>query len=119
LIAAHKNQKQVFAAMFQQRNEPKYRKLKALIQNAELGEIVRVSWIITDWFRTEAYYASGGWRATWKGEGGGALLNQCPHQLDLLQWLCGAPSKIQGFCQFGRYHNIEVEDNVTVFFEYP
>jgi predicted dehydrogenase len=80
---------------------------------------VRVNWIITDWFRTEAYYASGGWRATWKGEGGGALLNQCPHQLDLLQWLVGMPSCIRGFCQFGRYHNIEVEDNVTVFMEYP
>jgi predicted dehydrogenase len=119
LLAARQNQRQVLAAMFQLRAEPRYQKLKKLITQGELGEIVRVSWIITDWFRTEAYYASGGWRATWKGEGGGALLNQCPHQLDLMHWLCGAPSKIQGFCQFGRYHNIEVEDNVTVYFEYP
>jgi predicted dehydrogenase len=120
LIAAAKARpKLVFGAMFQLRTEPRYKKLKQLIDEGELGQIVRVNWIITDWFRTEAYYASGGWRATWKGEGGGALLNQCPHQLDLLQWLVGMPSCVRGFCQFGRYHNIEVEDNVTVFMEYP
>lgn len=120
LIAAHKARPDlVFGAMFQLRTEPRYKKLKSLVENGELGQIVRVNWIITDWFRTEAYYASGGWRATWKGEGGGALLNQCPHQLDLLQWLVGMPQCIRAFCQFGRYHNIEVEDNVTVFMEYP
>ena len=119
LINAHKmHPERIFGAMFQLRTEPRYIKLKKLIDSGELGQIVRVSWIITDWFRTEAYYASGGWRATWKGEGGGALLNQCPHQLDLMQWLVGMPSCIRGFCQFGRYHNIEVEDNVTVFMEY-
>lgn len=120
LIAAHKAKAdRIFGAMFQLRTEPRYKKLKKLIENGELGQIVRINWIITDWFRTEAYYASGGWRATWKGEGGGALLNQCPHQLDLLQWLVGMPACIRAFCQFGRYHNIEVEDNVTVFMEYP
>lgn len=119
LIDAHKKSKQVFGAMFQLRTEPRYQKIKKLIDDGELGEIVRVTWIITDWFRTEAYYASGGWRATWKGEGGGALLNQCPHQIDLLHWLLGKPSCIRAFCQFGRFHNIEVEDNVTVFIEYP
>ena len=120
LIAAAKaNPKLIFGAMFQLRTEPRYKKLKQLIDDGELGQIVRINWIITDWFRTEAYYASGGWRATWKGEGGGALLNQCPHQLDLLQWLVGMPSCVRAFCQFGRYHNIEVEDNVTVFMEYP
>jgi predicted dehydrogenase len=119
LLAAHRGGKQVFAAMFQQRNEPKYRKLKSLIQNGELGEITRVSWIMTDWFRTEAYYASGGWRATWKGEGGGVLLNQCPHNLDMLSWLVGRPARVRGFCQLGRFHNIEVEDNVTAYLEWP
>jgi predicted dehydrogenase len=120
LIDAHKKRPdRVFGAMFQLRTEPRYRKLKQLIESGELGQIVRVNWIITDWFRTEAYYASGGWRATWKGEGGGALLNQCPHQLDLLQWLVGMPASLRAFCQFGRYHNIEVEDNVTLFMEYP
>lgn len=120
LIAGSKqNPNLTFAAMFQLRAEPRYKKLKQLITDGELGRIVRVSWIITDWFRTEAYYSSGGWRATWRGEGGGALLNQCPHQLDLMQWLVGMPGCIRGFCQFGRYHNIEVEDNVTVYMEYP
>ncbi len=119
LLDAHTDKSRIFAAMFQLRAEPRYQRLKKLITEGELGEIVRVSWIITDWFRTEAYYASGGWRATWRGEGGGALLNQCPHQLDLMQWLCGMPSRIRGFCQFGRYHDIEVEDNVTVYFDYP
>jgi predicted dehydrogenase len=77
-----------------------------------------MSWIITDWYRTEAYYASGGWRATWKGEGGGVLLNQCLHNLDVLQWLLGMPARVRGFCQLGRFHHIEVEDNVSAIFEY-
>jgi predicted dehydrogenase len=120
LIAAHrKNDKLVFAGMFQLRAEPRYQKIQKLIQGGELGEIVRLNWIITDWYRTEAYYSSGGWRATWKGEGGGVLLNQCLHNLDVLQWLCGMPASVRGFCQLGRYHNIEVEDNVTAYMEYP
>jgi predicted dehydrogenase len=119
LIAAHQARpRQVFAAMFQLRAEPRYAKLRRLIQDGELGSLVRVNWIITDWFRTDAYYASGGWRATWKGEGGGVLLNQCLHQLDTLQWLCGMPARVRGFCQLGRFHPIEVEDNVTVYFEW-
>lgn len=120
LIAAHeKHPELVFGAMFQLRTEPRYVKMRKLITDGELGEIVRVNWINTDWFRTEIYYASGGWRATWKGEGGGVLLNQCPHNLDILQWLCGMPAKLRGFCQIGRYHNIEVEDNVTTYLEWP
>ena len=110
--------KQVFAGMFQMRVEPRYLKIRKLIES-ELGKIVRINWIITDWFRTEAYYASGGWRATWKGEGGGVLLNQCLHQLDMLQWLCGMPKSVRGFCQLGAFHNIEVEDNVTCYMEWP
>lgn len=119
LLAAHQRHPQpVFAAMFQLRTEPRYLKIRRLIQSGELGALVRVSWIITDWFRTEVYYASGGWRATWKGEGGGVLLNQCPHNLDILQWLCGMPARVRGFCQLGRYHHIEVEDNVTAYLEW-
>lgn len=118
LIAAHKDKKLVFSAMFQSRMEAKWKKIKKLIDEGELGRIVRTNWIVTDWYRTEAYYASGGWRATWKGEGGGVLLNQCPHNLDILQWLCGRPSRVRGFCQLGRYHDIEVEDNVTAYLEY-
>jgi len=118
IACAKKHPKQVFAGMFQLRVEPRYAKIQRLIQSGELGALVRINWIITDWFRTEAYYASGGWRATWKGEGGGVLLNQCLHQLDILQWLCGMPSRVRGFCQLGRFHDIEVEDNVTAYLEW-
>ena len=120
LIVTHKQHPQVvFGAMFQLRAEPRYLKIQKLIQSGELGQIVRMSWIMTDWFRTEAYYASGGWRATWKGEGGGVLLNQCLHNLDSMQWLLGMPARVRGFCQLGRFHNIEVEDNVSAYLEYP
>lgn len=120
LIAAHQQSGgKVFGGMFQLRAEPRYLKIQKLIQSGELGEIVRVAWIMTDWYRTEAYYSSGGWRATWKGEGGGVLLNQCLHNLDILQWLCGMPASVRGFCQLGRYHNIEVEDNMTAYLEFP
>ncbi|MEJ5169485.1 MAG: Gfo/Idh/MocA family oxidoreductase [Fimbriimonadales bacterium] len=120
LIAAHRrNPNLKFAAMFNQRTDPHYQRIRRLVRSGELGEIQRTSWIITDWFRSEAYYASGGWRATWAGEGGGVLLNQCPHNLDLFQWICGVPSKIEGRCSFGKYHRIEVEDEVTAYLEYP
>lgn len=109
----------VFSAMFNQRTKPIYIKARSLITDGTLGEIKRVNWTITDWYRTNAYYASGGWRATWQGEGGGVLLNQCPHNLDLLQWICGMPSRLKSFCAFGKYHDIEVEDDVTAYFEYP
>jgi predicted dehydrogenase len=118
LIAAHQNPKQVFAAMFNQRTDPYYQKVRELIHHGELGPVRRVNWIITNWFRTEAYYKLGSWRATWAGEGGGVLLNQCPHNLDLFQWLFGMPNRVRGFCRFGRYHDIEVEDDVTAYFEY-
>jgi predicted dehydrogenase len=120
LIAVHeKHPELAFAAMFQFRVEPRYRKIRELLTSGQLGKIVRVSWTVTDWFRTEAYYAGGGWRGTWKGEGGGVLLNQCPHNLDILYWLAGAPALVRGFCQLGRYHDIEVEDSVTAYLEYP
>lgn len=119
LIAAHVKEGQVFAAMFNQRTDPKYVKLRELIASGEVGRINRVNWTVTDWFRTEQYYISGGWRATWSGEGGGVLLNQCPHQLDLWQWLFGMPARVRGFCDYGRFHNIEVEDDVTAYMEYP
>jgi predicted dehydrogenase len=109
---------QVFAEMFNQRTSPRYQKLRSMVQGGELGEIRRVNWIITDWFRSEAYYRSGGWRATWSGEGGGVLLNQCPHNIDLWQWIFGMPARVRAFCGFGRYHEIEVEDQVTAYFEY-
>ncbi len=121
LIAAYqgREKKQVFAAMFNQRTDRYYQKIRELIRSGELGEIRRVNWIITNWFRTHAYYASGGWRATWAGEGGGVLLNQCPHNLDLFQWLFGLPTTITAECAFGKYHDIEVEDEVTAMMRFP
>jgi predicted dehydrogenase len=118
IAASKKNPKVVFGGMFQMRTEPRYQKVRKMIQDGDLGQIVRVNWINTDWYRTEAYYASGGWRATWKGEGGGVLLNQCLHNLDTLQWLVGMPRRVRGFCQMGRFHQIEVEDNVTAYLEW-
>lgn len=108
----------VFGMMFNQRTNCIYRKMHEIVKSGELGEIRRVNWIITDWYRTQHYYDSGLWRATWAGEGGGVLLNQCPHQLDLLQWICGLPVKVQSFMQEGKWHDIEVEDDVTTFMQF-
>jgi predicted dehydrogenase len=107
-----------FGMMFQQRTNSVYRKMHETVQSGSLGAIKRVNWIITDWYRPQHYYDSGGWRATWDGEGGGVLLNQCPHNLDLLQWICGMPQKVRAFCHEGKWHNIEVEDDVTAYLEY-
>ena len=108
----------IFGMMFNQRTNHVYRKMRELVQSGQYGEIRRVNWIITDWYRTQAYYNSGGWRATWAGEGGGVMLNQCPHQLDLWQWICGMPEKITAVCHEGKWHDIEVEDDVSTYVEY-
>ena len=113
-----KNSKGVFGIMYNQRTNPVYRKLREMILNGELGGIKRVQWTITDWYRPQAYHDSSEWRSTWKTEGGGALINQNPHQLDLWQWMFGMPSKIWARAGFGKYHNIETEDDVTIFMEY-
>ncbi|MEK3890513.1 Gfo/Idh/MocA family protein [Bacillus sp. FSL K6-3431] len=116
--AADKSGK-VFSMMFNQRTNPLYQKVRELILDGELGEIKRTNWIITDWYRSQSYYDSGGWRATWAGEGGGVMLNQCPHQLDLWQWTTGLmPKRVRAFSGFGKYHDIEVEDDVTAYVEY-
>jgi predicted dehydrogenase len=107
-----------FAIMFQQRTYGYWKKIKSMIDDGELGKLIRATWIITNWFRNQSYYDNGDWRATWKGEGGGVLINQCPHNLDLFQWFFGMPEKVTGFAGFGKYHEIEVEDEVTAFFEY-
>ena len=111
-------QDKVFAIMFNQRTNCVYRKMKEIVESGELGQIRRTNWIITNWFRSQSYYDSGAWRATWDGEGGGVLLNQCPHQLDLWQWICGMPVKMRAFTHNGKWHDIEVEDDVTAYCEY-
>lgn len=107
-----------FAIMLNQRTNCVYRKLHEMINSGELGQMKRVNWIITNWYRTQSYYDAADWKATWDGEGGGVLLNQAPHQLDLLQWLCGLPVKVRAFCHEAKWHNIEVEDDVTAYMEF-
>ena len=112
-------QDKIYAIMFNQRTNCVYRKMKEIVDSGEMGAIRRTNWIITNWFRSQSYYDSGAWRATWDGEGGGVLLNQCPHNLDLWQWICGMPCKVRAFCHNGKWHDIEVEDDVTAYVEYP
>ncbi len=108
----------IFAGMFNQRTNPAWKEIKRLCSDGSLGDLVRVSWTITTWFRTQIYYDSGGWRATWAGEGGGVLINQCPHNLDLFQWFVGMPSKVTANVSLGKYHHIEVEDDVSALLEF-
>ena len=107
-----------FAMMFNQRTNPLYQKLKEIIDSGEIGEIRRSNWIITTWWRPQAYYNMSSWRATWEGEGGGVLINQAPHQLDLWQWLCGMPTKVFTKASFGGNRDIAVEDDVSTMVEY-
>lgn len=115
---AKKHPEVVFGMMFNQRTSKTYQKMRELVQSGKYGNIRRVNWLITSWYRTQYYYDSGDWRATWSGEGGGVLMNQCPHQLDLVQWICGMPVKVQTKMHFGKWHDIEVEDDVTTYMEY-
>ncbi|WP_221566814.1 Gfo/Idh/MocA family protein [Alkalihalobacillus sp. TS-13] len=108
----------VFAIMYNQRTNPVFQKVRDLVVSGELGEIRRTIWVI-DWYRSQSYYDSGSWRATWAGEGGGVLINQCPHQLDLWQWTINMiPKRVRAFCNFGKYRDVEVEDDVTAYVEY-
>ena len=109
----------VFGIMYQLRSNSIFQKMRQIVSEGNLGEIKRTNWIVTNWYRSQAYYNTCKWRATWKGEGGGVLLNQCPHNLDLWQWICGMPNKVTAFCHEGKWHNIEVEDDVTAYVEYP
>lgn len=115
---AEKHPGVVFAMMFNQRTNCVYRKMRELVQSGKYGRVRRANWLITNWYRSQYYYDSGDWRATWSGEGGGVLLNQCPHQLDLWQWILGMPKKVQSFMRYGQWHDIEVEDDVTTYMEY-
>ena len=108
----------VFSMVFHFRTMPIYTELKKLVASGKYGKLKKMRWLITDWYRPEGYYKTSSWHSTWKTDGGGVILNQCPHNLDLLQWICGMPSAIQGFCHEGKYHDIEVEDDVTAYFEW-
>ena len=108
----------VFSMMFNMRTNHLYRKMHELVHSGKYGRIRRVNWLITSWYRPQAYYDSGDWRGTWSGEGGGVLLNQCPHQLDLWQWICGLPKSVHAHMKFGQWHDVEIEDDVTAYMEY-
>ena len=117
-LLALQGQDQVFALMLNQRTDPLFMAMRDIIGAGRLGEVTRTHWTMTNWFRPEVYFQVSDWRATWKGEGGGLLVNQCIHNLDIFQWLCGLPAQVRAHCRFGRYHAIEVEDEVTAYFEY-
>ena len=119
LTQAAKTSRLVFGIMFNQRTTPIFQRAREMVQKGELGTLKRSVWLITNWYRTQHYYDSGDWRATWGGEGGGVLLNQAPHNLDLWQWICGMPSHVRAFCDVARYHRIEVEDDATILTRYP
>ena len=116
---AEKHPEAVFGMMFNQRTNCVYRKMRELVQSGRYGRVRRANWLITDWYRSQCYYDSGSWRATWSGEGGGVLLNQCPHNLDLFQWILGMPEKVRASMRFGQWHDIEVEDDVTAVMTWP
>lgn len=118
LAETAKKSGRVFALMLNQRTNPLFQKAREIVKSGQLGELKRSVWIITNWYRTQAYYDSGTWRATWAGEGGGVLLNQAPHNLDLWQWICGMPVQVTAFCDVARYHRIEVEDDATILVRY-
>lgn len=118
LNSVAKESGRIFAIMFNQRTNPLFKHAREIVKNGDLGELKRTVWIVTNWYRTQSYYNSGNWRATWAGEGGGVLLNQAPHNLDLWQWICGMPDSVTAFCDVAKFHDIEVEDDVTVFTRY-
>lgn len=108
----------LYGYIFHQRTFPVYRRIKEIVDSGMYGAIKRVNWVVSDWYRSNAYYEASSWRGTWQYDGGGTLLNQCPHNLDLLAWICGEPCSVMGFCKEGKYHPIEVEDAVTAYLEW-
>lgn len=116
---SEENKDTIFGLIFNQRTNPFFKKAKEIIEADGIGELKRMNWLITNWYRPQKYYDNGSWRATWAGEGGGILINQAPHQIDLWQWLCGMPTKVKAYCKFGRNRDVEVETDVTTYVEYP
>jgi len=118
LVARANRSGAVAALMLNQRADPLFLRMREIVVSGDLGDLIRINWTMTNWFRPEVYFQVSDWRATWRGEGGGVLVNQCIHNLDILQWICGMPSSLRAFCRFGRFHDVEVEDDVTAYLEY-
>ena len=113
-----KHPETTFAIFFNQRTNPLYRRVKQLMDEKAIGDLQRATWIITTWWRPQGYYNQSAWRATWGGEGGGVLVNQAPHQLDLLQWICGKPEKVYAKLQYGAGRDIVVENEVNALLDF-
>ncbi len=114
MMTAHEKSGKLFCVMFNQRTNKLFSKAHKLMREGVLGELKRVVWIITNWYRKQAYYDSGSWRGTWSGEGGGVLINQAPHNLDLWQWICGMPCSLSAECNVGKFHEVGVEDEAII-----
>lgn len=117
--AAAEHPQLAYGIMFNQRTNPLYRRIRELVQSGEMGQLRRVTWLITTWWRPDSYYTHSPWRATWTHEGGGVLTSQVPHQLDLLQWICGMPERVCCHMHFGSHRAVSVEDDVTAYLEFP
>mgnify|MGYP006352955009 FL=1 len=113
-----KHPETTFAIFFNQRTNPLYRRVKQLMDEKAIGDLQRATWIITTWWRPQGYYNQSAWRATWGGEGGGVLVNQAPHQLDLLQCICGKPEKVYAKLQYGAGRDIVVENEVNALLDF-
>jgi predicted dehydrogenase len=119
LVDAACAQDRLFGVMHQMRVDPLYVCLRECFQRGDWGALLRFAWTATDWYRPDAYYKAVDWRATWAGEGGGLLVNQCPHDLDLISWIFGLPGEARAFVDFGKHHPIETEDEVHAVMFYP
>ena len=117
MVTQCKRHKVALGVMFQQRNRPEMRKMKQLVAGGALGEIFRAQMICSSWYRAQSYYDSGSWRGTWDGEGGGILINQAPHSLDLFQWIAGMPRAVRATADT-RHHKIEVENTANAVLDY-
>lgn len=118
LVKIAKDCGKICAVMLNQRTTPIYARIRELVASGELGRVNRASWFMTNWYRPQIYFSSSPWRGTWKGEAGGALINQSIHNIDIFTWIFGLPDTLRAWCKFGKYHDIEVEDEATACMEY-
>ena len=109
--------RRLLCVAFQQRTRSEVQEARRLIQLGFLGDLQRADLLAT-WPRRSSYFGTAPWRGTWRGEGGGVLINQGQHDLDLLCYLAGMPSRVVGSTRT-RVHPIETEDTVAALVEWP
>lgn len=115
---AAKKYNRIYALIFHQRAYAKYRYIKQMLSCGQLGELKRALVVNSRYFRTAHYHNSGSWRSSWKGEGGGALINQGAHILDMWHWLLGMPQKLYAQIPFGKYNDFDVDDEAAISMQY-